>query len=524
MDGLEDDRELLHQLLNNLRDLSKGQVIQLLNVIRSNASLDEIKDYMDRGIPDELETSPELIDSTSHMADSSQSSRRTVMNARQLSDDPLWDVPAKPWTRLTDDDGFVSHLISLFFTWFHPYLNFMDRDRFIKDMQSGDPENSLYCSPFLVNAILADACAYSDYPEAFFRRDDMTSKGQHFYEEAKKLYGDEDGKASSCLYGRDRRGWLYVGQLVYEAQDLLDEHELSKESNYEPEVVNNVVWGLYNILAANSLIFHKRIMVRAPKIPCQLHSIPRLGHQDLWTPYPSLVGATPAHTQHMLKAYSDLSVTVFESSSWFFHDRNYLENMSFLELRDAADQLYARLKDWKTNINDCMKEQNNRTPHNLGLHMYWNKIVMKIYGFVQKKADQESPSPAEYQSVKERRLTAAREVGRLVAVHLSIWGNDRFPAANMQSCAIAEHTLLDDLDNPESRKAFTNLCLASKATARRWPLGRALLHELHVAAKKLKVTLPSETDALFSDIEDNWSIRSKRSNEPELDTFLKMAT
>lgn len=69
----------------------------------------------------------------------------------------------------------------------------------------------------------------------------------------------------------------------------------------------------------------------------------------------------------MVKAYSDLSVTTFESSSWFFKGGKHLENMSFLEMRDAADELYACLKDWKANINDCMKEETNRTPHGLSL-------------------------------------------------------------------------------------------------------------------------------------------------------------
>lgn len=158
MDSLEDDRDMLLQLISKLRGSSNSQVIQLLNLIRSNAPLDEIKDYMDKKMHDELETTPELMDIASSMRDCRVQSRRRVLDARRLSDDPLWDVPAKPWTSLTDDDAFVSHLVSLFFTWFHPHLNFIDRDRFIKDMQSGDPENSLYCSPFLVNAILADAC------------------------------------------------------------------------------------------------------------------------------------------------------------------------------------------------------------------------------------------------------------------------------------------------------------------------------------------------------------------------------
>lgn len=158
IDSLEDDREMLLQLVSNLRGCSNSQVIQLLNLIRSNAPLGEIKDYMDKKMPDELEKTPELMDIARVMGESRSQSRRSVMDVRKLSDDPLWKVSARPWTKVSDDDEFVSHLVSLWFTWYHPYFNYMDRDQFIKDMQSGDPENALYCSPFLVNAILADAC------------------------------------------------------------------------------------------------------------------------------------------------------------------------------------------------------------------------------------------------------------------------------------------------------------------------------------------------------------------------------
>src|SRR4051794_21634128 len=174
----------------------------------------------------------------------------------------------------------------------------------------------------------------------------------------------------------------------------------------------------------------------------------------------------------------------------------------------------------------------------IGSSMYWNNIIMSTYGFVQKKAYQEDLSPEEYQSVKEIRFTAAREVGRLIDVHRTLWGSDRIPAASMQSCSMPENTLLEYLDNPASRKAFIDFCVVSKAAARLWPSGKEMLRALQVAAKELAVTLPSETDALFSDIESNWSpretkdisskypnfaiyLKSKNSNEAELDTFLE---
>lgn len=80
-------------------------------------------------------------------------SRITLEN---LVDIPLFQVPAKPWTDVSDSDDHVSHLISLYFTWDHPCCQLVDQTIFLRDMKSGDL-SSEYCTPFLVNIILAMA-------------------------------------------------------------------------------------------------------------------------------------------------------------------------------------------------------------------------------------------------------------------------------------------------------------------------------------------------------------------------------
>lgn len=89
-----------------------------------------------------------------------KASRRTLYD-RQSIDIRVFTVPAKPWTTITDDNDFVTHLISLWFTWYQPCFNWVDRDLFIREMQSQDLDSE-YCSPFLVNAILADACVSTE--------------------------------------------------------------------------------------------------------------------------------------------------------------------------------------------------------------------------------------------------------------------------------------------------------------------------------------------------------------------------
>lgn len=118
---------------------------------------------------------------------------------------------------------------------------------------------------------------------------------------------------------------------------------------------------------AASLIYRKRTLIQAPERQFGMHPTPQANHKHLWTPYPSRVGAIPAQLAHTVHSYATLNVATFEHDSWFFKDGKVLENMSFLEVRDAANEIYDRLQDWKANLHDSLKEENNKTPHSLSL-------------------------------------------------------------------------------------------------------------------------------------------------------------
>lgn len=79
------------------------------------------------------------------------------MDIHYLCDEATIKVPANPWTTVTSDAGLVSHLVSLYFTWDYPVHAFLDEGVFLRHMVAGDA-SSRFCSPFLVNALLSNAC------------------------------------------------------------------------------------------------------------------------------------------------------------------------------------------------------------------------------------------------------------------------------------------------------------------------------------------------------------------------------
>lgn len=307
---------------------------------------------------------------------------------------------------------------------------------------------------------------------------------------------------------------------------------------------------------SSSLIYHKRPLVKVPKTPYSIPPTAQNQSSDLWTPYPSLMDGVPAHTARVAKALADLNQATFESSSWFFKNLNDLENMSFDEVQDAAAELYTRLQEWQAHLDDRIRVGNSNLPHVICLQyvmvffvhvnfpvdlrssMFYHNIIMNIHGFVEKRARQDDLRREKYQYARDLRFNSAREVGRLSEIHRAAWGNDRVPAGNIQWLAIAESTLLEDLDNPENRQAFINLCISTKASARRWHLVKGILRTTQMAANELGVTLPSETDALFASLDSSWtskveedivsqypnfaiSLKSDRMDEAELDNLLE---
>ncbi|KAF7900743.1 hypothetical protein BELL_0737g00030 [Botrytis elliptica] len=73
-------------------------------------------------------------------------------SSNELDCDPPND---SSWTTVTDDDEVIDHLISLYFTWVHPFYPLFNEGHFVESMRRGSDE---FCSHSLFNAICAMAC------------------------------------------------------------------------------------------------------------------------------------------------------------------------------------------------------------------------------------------------------------------------------------------------------------------------------------------------------------------------------
>ncbi|KAL4770610.1 hypothetical protein BDW60DRAFT_192308 [Aspergillus nidulans var. acristatus] len=482
IDKLEDKEDLLVRLLEFFRESSNCSTIHLLNLIRSHASPAEIRFYIEQ--QPNLPQTPELLEV--------ELPQRRILDARKSSDVPRFSVPARPWTSIVDDDHLVSRLISSWFTWVHPICNFIDRDLFIRDMQSGSLSAS-YCSPLLVNIILSDACAYS--------ADNLSDLRTNLYTEARRLLDKEEGRISlptvqalSVLWmcattiGRDRQAWIIGGQLAYSLRELL------ASCNSLNDYVNHTNWGIFNLSLAHALLVRKFPAIPPPSQPppsnqCKNHT---------WC------SQSDAHTFCLFNAVCNLNRTAYSLGQALFTPLLRLDLSS--EKLDALQYL----GEWLDQLPVCLNEHNADIPHVLSLHMHYRTIMSAVYGLFRVQSVDSSIhplSPKIREAIKspvhafDSCLSSARKVAQLTLVHRSRWGADRMPAINIPYIITALFNLLEVIDDPINRDAFISLVVAAGAFLQRSPVTKGYMRTLQNMARERKISLPAETGPFFLNLD-----------------------
>lgn len=91
------------------------------------------------------------------------------------------------WTTVTDDSELVMHLMNMYFTWHYTYFTTLSKTLFWKEFLRGKPPSEVrrervYCTPLLVNAMLALGCHFTAWRGARANPDDSATAGDHFFQ------------------------------------------------------------------------------------------------------------------------------------------------------------------------------------------------------------------------------------------------------------------------------------------------------------------------------------------------------
>ena len=206
------------------------------------------------------------------------------------------DEPLLSWTTVTSDAEVILHLLNMYLNWHYPFFMTLSKSLFLRDFLLGKPprmpKRTMYCSTLLVNAMLALGCHFTNSPAGCADPNDPTTKGDAFFQEAKRLIVENDEyekprlttvqalalmsvREAGC--GRETKGWVYSGMSFRMALYMgLNMESSGMTSNKEPidekeiDAQRVTFWGCF--------LFDKcwsNYLGRMPQLPTSNITVPK---------------------------------------------------------------------------------------------------------------------------------------------------------------------------------------------------------------------------------------------------------
>ncbi|KAI1422747.1 fungal-specific transcription factor domain-containing protein [Xylaria sp. FL1777] len=297
-------------------------------------------------------------------------------------------VPPSTWTSITNDSALVQHLLALYFCWEYPTFASLSKEHFMRDFVHG---RHRYCSPILINALLALGCRFSSQPNSRANPNEPKTSGDHFFKEALRLLYRETNNHSlttiqalgimsireaSC--GRDSEAWYYAGQSVRLAIEM-GLHRLNDDGDEDELAVQAATfWGAFALdhawsLATGSLPQCSWFLQLPPK-PTIIDGI----EASLWIPYTD-DGAPlqrsceqPSNVRSVYKCFCELSELVHQSLYVLHSPGRPLSSRDLLSI-------YTQYLNWYDSIPEVLRLGHNFTPAVLFAHMYYHFAILLLF-------------------------------------------------------------------------------------------------------------------------------------------------
>ncbi|CEJ59229.1 hypothetical protein PMG11_07860 [Penicillium brasilianum] len=537
-------KSLLNTLLTTIRLSPQEEVSRIVELVKNNGSMQEIAQAVgshatfpdssqtarlhqahgeDLNHADSLSnersasishsTTEPIGSSTSPEAEPNIESPRAALHPyarvtlESLCDIPLFRVPARPWTGVTDDSDLVSHLVSLYFTWDHPCAQFVDQGIFLDHMRRGDL-SSEYCSPLLVNTLLSIASVYSDSPDVFSNPENEFSRGQSFFEEAERLLKPQEGLATLTniqallmmlsQQGKSSRAWWILRGAVQMAQDMglftFPEvaHSSTEAMSPEMERVRAITaWGVFSLNLQLSMKLHKVANLARPVSRLNMG-----GDDDFdWTPYPrsnqinyTTKSALLPQIRQGLGELTDILVDIQE----ILHDKAL--RGSFHKSMTKAKVPYERLQQWLSRWPSPSQIGPEPIPQLLILRIKCLQAVMDLLETLISRDQECTMTPQLRRTWREQ----AEKMAQCLLLYRQSYGLKQVPSQVVDAVQSVLPVLVHQLDDSDDvRNAFTELCRFGIALSQKFQPTADTIHAIQLLAQRGVVKLPTEAIAIL---------------------------
>ncbi|KAK6531771.1 hypothetical protein TWF694_002940 [Orbilia ellipsospora] len=316
-----------------------------------------------------------------------------------VDDRPFVDLSASFWTTVTDDDEFVSHLISSWIAWDSLSCHYTDVDIFVEAMKQKD---QLFCSSLLVNSVLATACHFSSRLTLRSDIQNPNSFCYRFLKEAISLWHEEFERPKPTTVqagmmlcqilacnGSDQLAWMMFQTTVSLFEKLRDDVSGPFSRHYQgkhkagredvdikiEQTIYVTEWAVFRLSSLFAMTFKYRPRV---SIPNTRH--PSVSRQDVqnkeeavqvnssgsgiavlptWRPYPYTQPLEPCLASQSVEAASQLCVIIYEFTLLITTD---IESLQPITIKEKL-QLYERLQRWKESLPTGLRMDDNIAPY-----------------------------------------------------------------------------------------------------------------------------------------------------------------
>jgi hypothetical protein len=458
---------------------------------------------------------------------------------------PQQENPVTSWTNQTSDPELVMHLVNMYFTWHYTYFTCLPKHLFYRDFMRGRPppdtrRKTEYCTPLLVNAILALGCHFTSSPGARENPDDSATAGDHFFREAKRLIMDNDEyekpkmttvqalalmsvREAGC--GREAKGWVYSGMSFRMACDMglnIDSSGLGHAADHtvdpeEEDARRITFWGCF--------LFDKcwsNYLGRLPQLPSSAITVPKFDvfpdeDSASWAPYTDSgfmsARSQPARTRAVALQISVLCEISNDLLRHFYNPSDMDRSRGRqAELKMLSD-IHTRLETWRRNLPAEMEPKEGGLSSVLTMHMFFQLLFIHLFRPFLKYNQSTSPLPA---NVSPRRLCtqAAAMISKLMRLYKRSHGLRQICNVTVYIMHSACTIHLLNLPDKNARRDIIHGIKHLEEIGEGWLGARRTLSILSVMARKWKIELPEEAATVLARAEIKFSSHSTDTPSP----------
>ncbi|XPS79748.1 hypothetical protein M3J09_011720 [Ascochyta lentis] len=423
-------------------------------------------------------------------------------------------LPVSRWTTVSSDEKLLNHLLLLFWTWDMIVNRVVDRTLFEEDLRTLDPskqESTHFCSPFLVNALLALACLYTTHSATFCTTNDPLTRGAAFAREAERLLALEESRASlpvaqglAALYvyegnfGKLSKLLLY-GDRFYRAYEKIEWDQWTYLNAEMTDSMRHVRvqqglswihWGFYIYEWKSVHSYGRRKNIKKPERPkmWQNKQESLLSREDTsdywWFAYPLSLTAQVSMKREIYDAECDLVEIVDELM-------NYLDpqegHTALREIPAKAHEFYRRVTELKFSLPERLRLEDAMHPAAITLHVNFHIVLLSILSPFDDMTEEQfgsfNPKATSYHHASSL-MSIVWTFRSLYTVQHEFW--------LIQVCSVCAFRVVFDLSfSIMQLETFTRACQALHEMSERFPLARDILASIQSATHLRRVELPS---------------------------------